>query len=148
MVDRIAVCALVALACSCAGTAVTIPSDVTQLAWGRSLFDGEWYDYRLVITGACSKEHCFSRGRIEWVHGTIPGDVTAIDTSSIEELESILVVKSVRFVPTHPEDETPGRFEIDALNTYTGESGRIFLVIIGPRQYEAILQPGGLPPGA
>ncbi|MCA9643782.1 MAG: hypothetical protein KC492_23980 [Myxococcales bacterium] len=145
--------ATAAFLCLLAATAVgadtsgEIPGDVTQLATGRAQFDGKWSDFRLVITGYCSPEHCFSRGRIEWVDGSIPGTSTVVKTVSVEELESVLVVNSVEFHPMRGASE-PASFEVRAVNTYTGQGGVIALQITGVGRYKANIvgDPLGPPP--
>ncbi|HEX5065861.1 MAG TPA: hypothetical protein VFY49_07090 [Myxococcota bacterium] len=129
---------LLALLAACpvaAGDGAAIPGDVTHVAAGRSRFDGRWSDFRLVITGICSPEHCFSSGRIEWVDGSIPGKSAVIKTAPVEELESVLVVRSIAFHPMQASQ--PASFEIDAVNTYTAQVGRITLTITGVGSYEA-----------
>lgn len=114
-----------------------IPGDVTQVASGRARFDGSWSDFRLVITGLCSPEHCFSRGRIEWVDGWIPGESKLTKTMPVEELESILLVRSVEFHPMH--ESEPASFSVRAVNTYTDQGVTLVLSITGVGSYEATL---------
>ena len=134
-------CALACLALACKSAPVVdsgaIPGDVTDVATGRALFGDRWSDFRLVITGDCSPAHCFSHGRLEWVDGSIPGTSTVLKTEPIEELESVLVVQGVQFIPESA--DAPARFEIGAINTYTMKPGLIRLTITGVGTYEATL---------
>ena len=116
----------------------SIPGDVTHLAWGRAEFDGRWSDFRLVVTGLCSPEHCVSRGRIEWFDGSsLPGTAAVRRVVPVEELESVLLVDAIRFHPM--QDAEPASFEIDLVNTYSQEPGRLTLSITGPGTYGAVL---------
>ncbi|HVN39864.1 MAG TPA: hypothetical protein VMW19_17000 [Myxococcota bacterium] len=113
-----------------------IPGDVTDVATGRAHFGDRWSDFRLVITGSCPDE-CFSRGRLEWVDGWIPGTSTVWKTQPIGELESALVVQGVQFIPESGDE--PARFEIGVVNTYTNKPGLIRLAITGVGTHEAAL---------
>jgi hypothetical protein len=126
-----------------AGDDEGIPGDVTHVASGRAEFDGRWSDFRLVITGACSPEHCSSWGRIEWVDGSIPGKSSVIKTVPVDELESVLLVRSIAF---HPMQISPASFEIDVINSVTMRPGRIDLTITGVGTYKATVSGDPLGP--
>jgi hypothetical protein len=128
---RSAVCLLLGFlvaAPELATEADSIPGDVTHVAAGRAELNGSWSDFRLVITGSCSPEHCFSRGRIEWVDGSIPGESKVSKTMSVEELESVLLVRSVEFYPMHGSE--PASFSIRAVNTYTEQGGTLRTLVL------------------
>ncbi len=129
---------------SLADSPTSIPGNITHVANGRSLFGARWSDHRLVITGVCSPEHCFSRGRIEWVKGSIPGESTVAQVSEVAELDSVLLVRAIRFVPM-VEDE-PAKYEIEAVNSSTSEGGQLTLTVVGVGAYKATLSGDPLGP--
>lgn len=120
-----------------AGDPAAIPGDLTHVAAGRTRIDDGWSDFRLVVTGVCSPEHCFSRGRIEWVDGPIPGSARVVKTVTVEELESALVIRSVVFDPW--QESKPASFELRVVNSYTSKEGTLVLSITGVGRYEARL---------
>jgi hypothetical protein len=149
MRSRSAMCLLLGFlvaAPALATEAGSIPGDVTHVAAGRAEFNGNWSDFRLVITGSCSPEHCFSRGRIEWVDGSIPGESTVTKTMPVEELESVLLVRSVAFHPMHKSE--PASFSIRAVNTYTEQGATLVLSITGVGSYRATVLGNPLGPPA
>ena len=134
-------CALACLVLACKSAPVVdpgaIPGDVTDVATGRARFGDRWSDFRLVITGSCSEEHCVSRGRLEWVDGSIPGTSSVLKAEPIEELANALVVQGVQFIPESADE--PARFEIGVANAYTDKPGLIRLRITRVGTYEATL---------
>jgi hypothetical protein len=134
-------CALAGLVLACQSAPVAdpgaIPGDVTDVATGRALLGEHWSDFRLVITGSCSKEHCFSRGRLEWVDGSIPGTSKILKSEPIDELEDVLFVQGVLFISETA--DAPARFEIGVVNTYTAKPGLIRIAITGVGSYQATL---------
>lgn len=87
-------------------------------------------EHRLAIERVCSPEHCFSRGRLEWLAIAPGGELLVQHSAPIRELaqSSSLFVRDVSTLEL-PDGSTG--FRLDAVNTYT-EEPLVVHVLPGP----------------
>jgi len=94
---------------------------------------------RLVVTKACSPEHCFDRAYLQWVE-SVPGAdrryarAEVLKVVPIQDLGDAGVVQAIRRAPTASD---PNRFELHLENTYTAHQGVLCITPADPGHYSA-----------
>lgn len=119
---------------------VHIPASISRVeVFGDWQFKQRRGQYRLVVAHYCSPEHCFDRPYLQWIEsltGTDGRHGSSEIASSIRlaDLGDFAVIQQVELSSSAA---APNRFEVLAINTYTGESTTFCINPGAPGKYRA-----------